>query len=161
MKKSTLLSLATAGAIVATSAFTFATWDKTTAEQTLTVSYANPVTVSMDALSFPGDKKLGDTINGVESVDVDVPVEITGSKNGDKLKLSATGPENATLQGVSVSFKKGDTILTDGEDTITADGKTTYKAVVSIVKDGNATEKPADASLTSNISIKAELSRVS
>lgn len=49
MKKSTILSLATAGAIVATSAFTFAAWDKLDDTQTVaTVELRNPVTVTED-----------------------------------------------------------------------------------------------------------------
>ncbi|WP_049945515.1 hypothetical protein [Candidatus Stoquefichus massiliensis] len=48
MKKSTLLSLATAGAIVATSAFTFAAWDTlNSTEQVATVTIRNPVTVKV------------------------------------------------------------------------------------------------------------------
>lgn len=51
MKKSTLLSLATAGAIVATSAFTFAAWDKLDATtQAVTIKMRKPaeVTVATD-----------------------------------------------------------------------------------------------------------------
>ncbi len=48
MKKSTILSLATAGAIVATSAFTFAAWDKLDDTKTVaTVELRNPVTVTV------------------------------------------------------------------------------------------------------------------
>lgn len=46
MKKSTLLSLATAGAIVATSVGTFAAWDQMDATSNGTVKLRNPVTVT-------------------------------------------------------------------------------------------------------------------
>ena len=43
MKKSTILSLATAIAVVGTSAFTFAVWDETTASETATLTVGSPV----------------------------------------------------------------------------------------------------------------------
>lgn len=46
MKKSTILSLATAIAVVGTSAFTFATWDQLEATNTGTLSLASPVKLS-------------------------------------------------------------------------------------------------------------------
>ena len=49
MKKSTLLSFVTAGAIVATSVGTYAAWDTLEATVGGTVNFGNPVTVSTDA----------------------------------------------------------------------------------------------------------------
>lgn len=49
MKKSTLLSLLTAGAVIATSAGTFAAWDQTKAEKSATLTLDKPVEVSFDA----------------------------------------------------------------------------------------------------------------
>ncbi|MCR0271452.1 hypothetical protein MKA31_05060 [[Clostridium] innocuum] len=49
MKKSTLLSLLTAGAVIATSAGTFAAWDQTKAEKTATLALDKPVEVSFAA----------------------------------------------------------------------------------------------------------------
>lgn len=50
MKKSTLLSLATAGAIVATSVGTFAAWDQMDATANGTVTLRNPVTVTTSTM---------------------------------------------------------------------------------------------------------------
>ena len=46
MKKSTLLSLLTAGAVIATSAGTFAAWDTTEATSSGELSFDSPVTIA-------------------------------------------------------------------------------------------------------------------
>ena len=48
MKKSTLLSFATAGAIVVTSAGTYAAWDTLTDDTTADITFRNPVTVTVN-----------------------------------------------------------------------------------------------------------------
>lgn len=49
MKKSTLLSFATAGAIVVTSAGTYAAWDTLTGTTESTITFRNPVTITVDS----------------------------------------------------------------------------------------------------------------
>jgi VCBS repeat-containing protein len=63
MKKSTILSLATAGAIVATSAFTFAAWDKMEDTATASLKVREPVTITAPAapVTFTEDAKVGAT----------------------------------------------------------------------------------------------------
>lgn len=51
MKKSTLLSLLTAGAVIATSAGTFAAWDTTSASVNQTLTLDKPVTVTATNLN--------------------------------------------------------------------------------------------------------------
>lgn len=59
MKKSTVLSLATAGAIVATSLGTFAAWDSLNATSTGTLQVGNPVTISAAAATYDETHILG------------------------------------------------------------------------------------------------------
>lgn len=158
MKKSTLLSLATAGAIVATSAFTFASWDQLDDSKTVNLSYADPVVVTVADLTQLGD--LGDTINGKSSVDITVPVTVTGSKNGDKLKFEATTTDNQKLDnsGLTVAFydETGNTLI-DSTGVAAPTTKTNYIARVSVATTSTYTEKPAN--LPTDIQIKATLDR--
>ena len=68
MKKSTLLSLLTAGAVIATSAGTFAAWDQLeTTTNEVTLKYAAGVNVSTTVQPTAITDSLGGE-NGVESV---------------------------------------------------------------------------------------------
>lgn len=63
MKKSTILSLATAIAVVGTSAFTFATWDQLDASTTASLTIAAPVTMELENLTLTDStRELGDTV---------------------------------------------------------------------------------------------------
>lgn len=155
MKKSTLLSLATAGAIVATSAFTFAAWDTLDVKQSVSLTYGKPVVVSMDALTVTDNKALGG-LNGEKSVEIPVTVKIadyTPESSKDDIKLSVVNSDGAALTptGIDVKFKKSNTELSDNTDT--APGVTnSYTAVVTLNNDAVSTE-----SNTEDLSIKAEL----
>ena len=82
MKKSTLLSLLTAGAVIATSAGTFAAWDQTTATVTGELTIDKPVTVTVSALSLERDGGLSQnapTYKGEVTVEAkDLPATVTG-----------------------------------------------------------------------------------
>lgn len=117
MKKSTLLSFATAGAIVVTSAGTYAAWDSLTDETTANITFRNPVTVTVDssytleeatstldtlptatgtvAFTVSNEDKLADTltikptVSGGTSASVDdFDFEIVDSSESDTPKLS-------------------------------------------------------------------------
>lgn len=59
MKKSTLLSLATAGAIVATSVGTFATWDTMNVSSTSTLTLDKPITMTMTSAQLTTTREAG------------------------------------------------------------------------------------------------------
>ena len=158
MKKSTILTFATAAAIVATSAGTFATWDTLEASQSVTLTYANPVQVTMAQIT--NSEVLGDTINGKESVEIPVKVTVADytKQENDKIVLTASGENNAELKGVTVSFKKSNAPLANGEDSEFVVGDNDYTAVVSVTK-GDA--KPDAADLTSKLEITSKLTPAS
>lgn len=86
MKKSTLLSLATAGAIVATSVGTFAAWDTTTAKSTGNVNFGSPVTVT--TTNMTSDLKRGERTVGTDPVYVSEPVKFVISDVADVNAMS-------------------------------------------------------------------------
>ena len=59
MKKTTILSLATAVAVVATSAGTYAAWDTVEVSKAASVTFSKPVEVALDDLSFETTDALG------------------------------------------------------------------------------------------------------
>lgn len=107
MKKSTLLSLATAGAIVATSVGTFAAWDVTqvtTETKSLTLGKAVVVQATSGNLTKDVKNNLnndeGESINGDITVDlssVDTPLQTNRS-----LEITP-----------NVNFKNGDAAIAD------------------------------------------------
>lgn len=150
MKKSTILTFATAAAIVATSAGTFATWDTLSASQTVTLTYADPVVVSMKTLTAP-TAKLGDSINGQKSVEIDVPVDVEGYARNENDAIQLSSVTDLSSKDIKVTFKKGESTLTDGKDTA-FDATNTYKAVVEVTG-----QSKVDANLPASLEIKAEL----
>lgn len=107
MKKSTWLSLATAAAIVTTSAGTFATWDSLTDTKTVEVTYVEGVKVKTTiASTASGGVTIGDTIATGKKKTVEIPfdVEISGKvpTTHDTLEFSATGLQS----GANITFKK-------------------------------------------------------
>lgn len=133
MKKSTLLSLATAGAIVATSVGTFAAWDTTDATSTGTVNFGTPVTVT--AGTAPTYETANRSLNVAPTSKGTVSFKVKDEKGlASTLKLSATVPD-AQKDLVDVTFEKdgvAGTAIT--EDTaVIKDGTTENKYTV-IVK---------------------------
>ena len=61
MKKTTILSLATAVAVVATSAGTYAAWDTLEVSKKASVTFSKPVEVALNDLSFETTDALGST----------------------------------------------------------------------------------------------------
>lgn len=155
MKKSTLLSLLTAGAVIATSAGTFAAWDTTVATSTGTLSFDSPVTIA--TTSTPTYAQTGTRTYGEKPVatgTVDFNVAGTGGKA--KLKLNAVVKDKTTdavVSGVNVTFKKGSTDLTTGIDENVTDAANVYTVTITPTSD-DATEdltKPLKVEVTGTL----------
>lgn len=122
MKKSTLLSLATAGAIVATSAFTFAAWDTlNSTEQVATVNIRKPVTVEV---TKDTSTKL-ETATAIDSIPVytgSATVKLTNAADLTGYELVATPEvydgETKITSGLTASAVVADNSLADGSKTI-------------------------------------------
>lgn len=115
MKKSTILSLATAIAVVGTSTFTFAVWDETTASKTATLSVGSPVKITADTFeNFKEDSSR--TLGNNPVYTSDVTFNISGNDTGKatSLTLTPTVKEN----DVTLSADKVDVTLEQtGDDT--------------------------------------------
>lgn len=156
MKKSTILSLATAIAVVGTSAFTFAAWDQLDATQSATLTYTDPVIVSMEELRPNG------TLGGLGgSNTVNIPVNVTIDKytpvaDKDTIKLSLVDDNDVAMTpvGIDVVFKKSDTALTNNVDKSPSTGTNNYVAEVTLKDDATL------ATVTKDINVKAELLHV-
>lgn len=100
MKKSTALSLATAGAIVATSLGTFAAWDNTNATSTGTLQVGNPVTISAAATTYKeAERSVGqDPVYTSDVIfTVDKASQIVSELNVDKIAVyESSDTEKAT-----------------------------------------------------------------
>lgn len=114
MKKSTLLSLATAGAIVATSVGTFAAWDTTTAKSTGMVNFGSPVTVTTS------DMTTDLAIDGTRAVGTD-PVY-----KSEPVKFVISDVTDVKAMSIEAKVLDGSTEITDGVTTkiYKADGLT-------------------------------------
>lgn len=126
MKKSTLLSLATAGAIVATSMGTFAAWDvttSTTAVQSLTLGKAVNLQADLAALSKDAktdiNTETGESVTG--TVTVDLSTVSTDIQTGRKVEITpivAFKDGSSEVNGLvaetdyTVEVKKGNDVLT-------------------------------------------------
>ena len=98
MKKTTILSLATAVAVVATSAGTYAAWDTLEVSKAARVTFSKPVEVALDELSF----KTTDALGSTRLASDDITITVTDTENqADTLTIK---PE------ISVSDSSGITI---------------------------------------------------
>lgn len=98
MKKTTILSLATAVAVVATSAGTYAAWDTLEVSKKASVTFSKPVEVALNDLSFETTDALGST----RLASGDITITVTDTENqADTLTIK---PE------ISVSDDSGITI---------------------------------------------------
>lgn len=160
MKKSTLLSLLTAGAVIATTAGTYAVWDTVTATSSGTISVAKP-TVIVNATDF-GAMDMGENGLGAQTIDYtkDVTFTVEGVTNGDVDTMTLVpevknGDAVLTAADVDVDIKKGGTsIKTDTAyiDSAVAEGANTYTIVVTVKN-----KTLASANLT--VSVKGTLSK--
>lgn len=100
MKKTTILSLATAVAVVATSAGTYAAWDTLEVSKTASVTFSKPVEVALKELSFETTDTLGSTPVASDTI----TITVTDTDNQAKTDTLTIKPE------ISVSDSSGITI---------------------------------------------------
>lgn len=98
MKKTTILSLATAVAVVATSAGTYAAWDTLEVSKAASVTFSKPVEVALNELSFETTDALGSTRMASDEI------TITVTDTESRAKTLTIKPE------ISVSDSSGITI---------------------------------------------------
>lgn len=117
MKKSTILTFATAAAIVATSAGTFALWDTLSATKTATLTIRNPVTVTAqaDAVSLKSETVLdalpvyeGSAKFDLESVPTGYEIEpkVTVKKGADEVAAEKLTVNSEVVGGTTVEAGK-------------------------------------------------------
>lgn len=149
MKKTSILSLATAAALVATTAGTLATWDMLTAEQAVTLTYGEPVKVNMTTVTGSSEN-LSNGVNGVQELNLEFSVNVAGlsAKAGDKIVLTTDG---GAATNVKVTFAEGGTDLANGIDESVIVGENTYTAKVKLNSDVLVAPTAKD------LKIKAEL----
>ena len=144
MKNQTILSLLTAGAIVATSAASFAAWDKTTETASNKLNIAKPVTIqniSMDEFKTNDSRTLDGSAPVYES---DVVFEVTDDNSlVDTLTLSAAIKNGDTdvSDKFTISYYEGATKLTNGKDETITKGsasKNTYTVKITPLDDAKA-----------------------
>lgn len=120
MKKSTILTFATAAAVLATSAGTFAAWDQISDTQTATLTYANPVTVT-ETITPPSLTTY--TLGAEKAPETEVSVKFAVSDQDSRATALTVVP--SVKQGaadlvengkVTVTVKKGETALVDNKD---------------------------------------------
>lgn len=112
MKKSTLLSFATAGAIVVTSAGTYAAWDSLTDETTANITFRNPVTVTVNP-----SYTLGETVSELGTLPTaEGTVTFTVSNEGELAKTLTIKPIVSGGDSASVADFDFEIVdLTDGK----------------------------------------------
>lgn len=123
MKKSKLLSVLTAGAVIATTVGTYAAWDSLEANTTAqTVTFRKPVTVTVDN---PGLKIGKDTseLNEMPKVTGTVKFTVNDTENkATKLTITPTLTANgATIDNFDIVLK--DTKNNNNEITLNPEGK--------------------------------------
>lgn len=143
MKKSTLLSLATVGTIVATSIGTFAAWDTTEAKTTGTVNFGTPVTVTADSpVTFNNTSRtLGTSPEATSEVKF---VVADGENLANKLKLTSS----VTSTDVTDVANKVDVVIIETSD----------PTKTSITEDTTLDRTPTGNSYTVTVKPKASLS---
>lgn len=165
MKKSMLLSFVTAGAIIATSVGTYATWDQLSdvTDNPVTVNYGKAVvtTATMEAKSI--ELAGTDSINGEPTAEVEFKVKVDNlpTSGTNKLKfglVDSTSGNDLIPTGIKVEYYDSkDTERTTPltEATISDGNEKTYVAKISLINpDG---EKPDTTGFTSSFKVKATL----
>lgn len=139
MKNQTILSLLTAGAIVATSAASFAAWDNTTGTSNGTLNVANPVDITtQDMASFTAGTR---TLNAAPEYSSTVTFNVTTSSLVDTLSLDTDIKDGDTSvkADFDVAYEKASVAVANGVDSAVADGENVY--TVKITPKDSAAEK--------------------
>ncbi|MFQ6860432.1 MAG: hypothetical protein ACLROI_04170 [Beduini sp.] len=158
MKKSTILGVLTAAALITTSAATYAAWDQTTANADQTIAIRERITLEASATKFIGGDlettKDEITYTGTYTFKA---ATVDGTVNTLQLTPTVKGNDGTTALEASkyaIEIKKGDTVLTtDGNvytDSAVENGNNVYTVNLKI-KDPNL----ANTNVT--VSINGEL----
>ncbi|RGC52871.1 hypothetical protein [Absiella sp. AM29-15] len=168
MKKSTLLSFVTAGAIVATSVGTYAAWDQTSGQtDTKQLTFTKPVIVEVtkDMAGFTTNE-----LNGNSNKSSTGTVSLKSNDATKTIELSlvdADGNPLAVPEGLNVNFSTSDTsqngtVVDNGDGTASVTGYTvdtnlTYDVKIE-VKDEVTPDQATNLSNTPlNFAVKATL----
>lgn len=164
MKKSTLLTVASVGAVALTSAMTFAAWDNLTAETTTTVTF-NKVNVSQKSdLTLIKDTRELDaapSATGQMEVKIEDKGQEFSGKNNTKLEIVPTiSGEGVTQDNYTVAIYSGTdttgTLLVGGVDDTPTYGETGETYTVVVTPNSNTdVDKAVTVKLTSTLSAKA------
>lgn len=148
MKKSTLLTVASVGAVALTSAMTFAAWDNLTATTTNTVTFDRiNVTATTDAMtvSTRTADTLGTDISATSEIKVDLTSVPTDLQTDTQLSLVPTVTMNGTDVPASeykLEIFEGNTPLTNNTDSslvFTGTNDYTVKVTPKTNDDGTST----------------------
>lgn len=134
-KKSTLLSLATAAAIVATTFGTYAVWDTLESDTSQKISIARPsVIVTANSVALTENNTIGgDEVN----YSTTATFNIQGAENLSSLKLTPTvtmTDETSITEGVDydVEIAQTDDTIVGGVDSSLVEGDNAYNVKVTI-----------------------------
>ena len=166
MKKSTLLSLLTAGAVIATSAGTFAAWDKLSdTTNAVTLNYANGINVTTVVQPTQISESLGGA-NGVQTVSSSFTIKLENTPTNSSLQLQAvdatneaeiTPPTGVTIDFVSVDESNAETPITNGKIDNIESGEKKFKVKVSIDPDNEALNAREVQAALPSLKVKATL----
>lgn len=156
-KKKLFLTFAAATAMVVTTSASYATWDVTRDQKSVSLTTGKGVTVSATDLNFTGT--LADSTTGSKEITADLVVTVDGDTSGKKLTFDTTdmklaGVVDADAVIVSVS-KSGVDLPVTGDDSLS--GTNTYKVKVALPSDATAekyAEKQIDFNLTTELVAK-------
>ncbi|MFQ9922734.1 MAG: hypothetical protein ACLRVU_04430 [Beduini sp.] len=157
MKKSTILGVLTAAALITTSAATYAAWDQTSDTADQTIAIRERVTLEANATAFTGGD-LETTNNEITYTGTYTfkAATVNGTVNTLNLTPTVKGNDGTTALDPSkyeIEIKKGDTALTlnDGAYTDTVvDGVNTYTVNLKI-------KDPTLANTSVTVSINGQL----
>ncbi|MGX8852750.1 hypothetical protein [Amedibacillus sp. YH-ame10] len=129
MKKTSLLSLLTAGAIVATSAGTYAVWDTTQAEATATLTINKAINIDAGTLSAFVPTSLSGITNDAPKYTSTLTFNIETDQRANKVTFTPTIKDDSDTNittDFNIEIKDGATSLTNNIDDEIANGDNTY-----------------------------------
>lgn len=158
MKKSTLLSFVTAGAIVATSVGTYAAWDTLEVKtEGVTMNYAEGVVVSVNAQPSELTGTLGG-INGTNEATSTFTINVAGipTEGTNAMNLTAVDDNDQAInqEGLTFTFQKEGKDLTNGIDS-NVQGSNEY--TVKVTLDTTKTDKSTMSTKVPEFHVKATL----
>lgn len=159
MKKSTILTFATAAAVLATSAGTFAAWDVTNVSDNVTLQYRAPVKITE---TLTKQTAAADYALGADADPVSIPVSLNiENPEGKATKLVIT-PKVETASNSTDITSKVDIVVKDDKDAVvngnTVSDPTTGEAKYTVVITNKTTGGASYEDLNSaKLTVTAEL----